>query len=66
MDEQNLSDLLRVSKGMKTGKISYYYHILRRKISKRSLYTGNFEVTYKDVSSACDKLLEHIIKEYKL
>lgn len=59
---------MKVSKGMKTGKILLLLSYLGEE--KRSIedpwYTGDFEITYDDVSRACDKLLEYIIKEHKL
>lgn len=67
MDKQNLKDLLKVSKGMKTGKISLLLSYLGEERSVEDpWYTGDFEITYDDVSRACDKLLEYIIKEHKL
>ena len=64
MEERNIRNILRIVGADKENKI---YRLLDFSESPRDIadpwYTGNFEITYKDVEEGCRKFLEYILKE---
>ena len=63
MDRENIRDMLRLFNGDPLQKV----HLLKEYSGGGEVddpwYTGDFEGTYRDVSAACDALLEAIRKD---
>lgn len=63
MDAANIRNMTRIAGGDSEGKI---YKLLTFAGSGRDVadpwYTGDFDVTYRDVTEGCSALLEHILE----
>ena len=61
MEQRNVSNILRIVGDDKENKV---YRLLDFTEKPRDIadpwYTGNFEITYKDVEEGCTKFLEFI------
>ena len=64
MDQWNLRNMLRILKSDPDGKVHLLLDYSRhpRDIAD-PWYTGNFDVTYDDVTEGCRTLLEHILEQ---
>lgn len=64
MDQWNLRNMLRILKNDPDGKVHLLLDYSRhpRDIAD-PWYTGNFDVTYDDVTEGCRTLLEHILEQ---
>ena len=64
MEERNIRNILRIVGEDKENKI---FRLLDFSENPRDIadpwYTGNFEITYKDVEEGCRKFLEYILKQ---
>ena len=63
MDDSNIEDIQFIVGVDTDNKI---YRLLDFANKPRNIkdpwYTGNFEITYRDVTEGCDALIQHIIK----
>ena len=63
MDDENVSDILRIVRGDPSGKV---HALLDWSAHPRAIadpwYTGDFEMTYDDVREGCEALLAHLRK----
>ena len=66
MDDSNKDDVLSMDSSKKVYKLTDFITNSTHTYIPDPYYTKNFDLTYKLVSSGCDKLLEHIIKEHNL
>ena len=66
MDEWNMKNLQKILKGDPEGKV---YKLLTFAGSNRDIadpwYTGNFDITYNDVTEGCKGFLEYLRKNRK-
>ena len=65
MDTANIRNMIRIAGGDPEGKI---YKLLTFAGSGRDVadpwYTGDFDVTYRDVMAGCEGLLEYLLENY--
>lgn len=65
MDSWNIRNMLRIFGSDTEGKIHKLLEFASRSEDVADpWYTGNFDVTYRDVLEGCEGLLEHIRKEW--
>lgn len=64
MDEENLTDLARLTRGDPEKKVSLLLSWAGRRAEVADpWYTGNFEETYEDILEGCEALLESIHRQ---
>lgn len=64
MDEENLTDLARLTCGNPEKKVSLLLSWARRRAEVADpWYTGNFEETYEDILEGCEALLKSIRRQ---
>ena len=64
MDEENLTDLARLTRGDPEKKVSLLLSWAGRRAEVADpWYTGDFEATYRDVLAGCKGLLECLKEE---
>ena len=61
MDEENMRDLARLTKGDPEGRVHLLMEFAQQSRDVADpWYTGNFDATYRDVRRGCEALLEKI------
>lgn len=64
MDEENLTDLARLTRGDPEKKVSLLLSWAGRRAEVADpWYTGNFEETYEDILEGCEALLKNISRQ---
>lgn len=64
MDEENLTDLARLTRGDPEKKVSLLLSWAERRAEVADpWYTGNFEETYEDILEGCEALLKSIRRQ---
>ena len=66
MESSNIRDMLKISGGLHTEKVSKLLDFADGGDIADPWYTGNFDETYDDVLKGCNGLLEHLKEKYKI